>query len=127
MDIAIQYQQNLEKFVAALNQHGKWNFDNGRKFTRVFETLSNGQNVARYFVDKNSQVIYSSKSWNQYNPRRVFGTLSTIDQWDFSGFYGVPKPGTNAEKEHNTREAKIAAGYSKRGRPKKAISLTRIS
>ena len=65
MDIAIQYQQNLEKFVAALNQHGKWNFDNGRKFTRVFETLSNGQNVGRYFVDKNSQVIYGAKSWNQ--------------------------------------------------------------
>jgi len=127
MDIAIQYQQNLEKFVAALNQHGKWNFDNGRKFTRVFETLNNAQNVGRYFVDKNSQVIYGAKSWNQFNPRRQFGTLSTIDQWDFSGFDGVPKPGTNAEKQHNTREAKIAAAYSKRGRPKKAISLTRIS
>ena len=126
MDIAIQYQQNLEKFVAALNQHGKWNFDNGRKFTRVFETLNNGQNVGRYFVDKNSQVIYGAKSWNQFNPRRQFGTLSTIDQWDFSGYTGVPKSGTVAEKEHNTREAKIAAGYAKRGRPKK-ISLTRIS
>ena len=126
MDIAIQYQQNLEKFVAALNQHGKWNFDNGRKFIRVFETLNNGQNVGRYFVDKNSQVIYGAKSWNQFNPRRQFGTLSTIDQFDWSGYTGVPKSGTVAEKEHNTREAKIAAGYSKRGRPKK-ISLTRIS
>ena len=121
MDIAIQYQQNLEKFVAALNQHGKWNFDNGRKFIRVFETLSNGQNVGRYFVDKNSQVIYGAKSWNQFNPRRQFGTLSTIDQWDFSGYTGVPKSGTVAEKEHNTREAKITAGYAKRGRPRKAI------
>ena len=121
MDIAIQYQQNLEKFVAALNQHGKWNFDNGRKFIRVFETLSNGQNVGRYFVDKNSQVIYGAKSWNQFNPRRQFGTLSTIDQWDFSGYTGVPKSGTVAEKEHNTREASIAKGYAKRGRPRKAI------
>ena len=121
MDIAIQYQQNLEKFVAALNQHGKWNFDNGRKFTRVFETLNNGQNVGRYFVDKNSQVIYGAKSWNQFNPRRQFGTLSTIDQWDFSGYTGVPKSGTVAEKEHNTREASIAKGYAKRGRPRKAI------
>jgi len=70
-------------------------------------------------VDRNSWVIYGIKSWAQINERRTYGTLDTVDQYDWSSFYGVPKAGTEAEKLHRELEAQIASGYKKRGRPRK--------
>ena len=125
MDKAVEYTQKLEKFVNALNTtnssatHGdKWEIETGRKFDKVYVKTSVQKHV-RYMVDRNSWVIYGIKSWAQINPRRTFGTLDTIDQYDWSPYNGVPKAGTQAEKVHNETEAKIAAGYKKRGRPRK--------
>jgi len=125
MDKAVEYTQKLEKFVNALNTtnssatHGdKWEIETGRKFDKVYVRTS-VQKLGRYMVDRNSWVIYGIKSWAQINPRRTFGTLDTIDQYDWSPYNGVPKAGTQAEKVHNETEAKIAAGYKKRGRPRK--------
>jgi hypothetical protein len=125
MDKAVEYTQKLEKFVNALNTtnssatHGdKWEIETGRKFDKVYVKTS-VQKLGRYMVDRNSWVIYGIKSWAQINPRRTFGTLDTIDQYDWSPYNGVPKAGTQAEKVHNETEAKIAAGYKKRGRPRK--------
>lgn len=126
MDKAVEYTQKLEKFVNALNTtnssatHGdKWEIETGRKFDKVY-VKTTVQKLGRYMVDRNSWVIYGIKSWAQINPRRTFGTLDTIDQYDWSPYNGVPKAGTQAEKVHNETEAKIAAGYKKRGRPRKA-------
>ncbi|NBU04328.1 MAG: hypothetical protein EBT60_08550 [Bacteroidetes bacterium] len=126
MDKAVEYTQKMEKFVNALNTtnssatHGdKWEIETGRKFDKVYVKTS-VQKLGRYMVDRNSWVIYGIKSWAQINPRRTFGTLDTIDQYDWSPYNGVPKAGTQAEKVHNETEAKIAAGYKKRGRPRKA-------
>jgi hypothetical protein len=125
MDKAVEYTQKMEKFVNALNTtnssatHGdKWEIETGRKFDKVYVKTS-VQKLGRYMVDRNSWVIYGIKSWAQINPRRTFGTLDTIDQYDWSPYNGVPKAGTQAEKVHNETEAKIAAGYKKRGRPRK--------
>ena len=125
MDKAVEYTQKLEKFVNALNTtnssatHGdKWEIETGRKFDKVY-VKTTVQKLGRYMVDRNSWVIYGIKSWAQINPRRTFGTLDTIDQYDWSPYNGVPKAGTQAEKVHNETEAKIAAGYKKRGRPRK--------
>ena len=125
MDKAVEYTQKMEKFVNALNTtnssatHGdKWEIETGRKFDKVYVRTS-VQKLGRYMVDRNSWVIYGIKSWAQINPRRTFGTLDTIDQYDWSPYNGVPKAGTQAEKVHNETEAKIAAGYKKRGRPRK--------
>ena len=125
MDKAVEYTQKLEKFVNALNTtnssatHGdKWEIETGRKFDKVYVKTS-VQKLGRYMVDRNSWVIYGIKSWAQINPRRTFGTLDTIDQYDWSPYNGVPKAGTQAEKVHNETEAKIAAGYKKRGRQRK--------
>ena len=125
MDKAVEYTQKIEKFVNALNTtnssatHGdKWEIETGRKFDKVYVKTS-VQKLGRYMVDRNSWVIYGIKSWAQINPRRTFGTLDTIDQYDWSPYNGVPKAGTQAEKVHNETEAKIAAGYKKRGRPRK--------
>jgi hypothetical protein len=126
MDKAVEYTQKLEKFVNALNTtnssatHGdKWEIETGRKFDKVY-VKTTVQKLGRYMVDRNSWVIYGIKSWAQINPRRTFGTLDTVDQYDWSPYNGVPKAGTQAEKVHNETEAKIAAGYKKRGRPRKA-------
>ena len=125
MDKAVEYTQKMEKFVNALNTtnssatHGdKWEIETGRKFDKVYVKTS-VQKLGRYMVDRNSWVIYGIKSWAQINPRRTFGTLDTIDQYDWSPYNGVPKAGTQAEKVHNETEARIAAGYKKRGRPRK--------
>ena len=126
MDKAVEYSQKLEKFVNALNDQNvsatrgdKWQIETGRKFDKVY-VQTNVQKLGRYMVDRNSWVIYGIKSWAQINPRRTFGTLDTVDQYDWSPYNGVPKAGTQAEKLHNETEAKIAAGYKKRGRPRKA-------
>ena len=125
MDKAVEYSQKLEKFVKALNDQNvsatrgdKWQIETGRKFDKVYVQTS-VQKLGRYMVDRNSWVIYGIKSWAQINPRRTFGTLDTVDQYDWSPYNGVPKAGTQAEKLHNETEAKIAAGYKKRGRPRK--------
>lgn len=126
MDKAIEYSQKVEKFVNALNTQNasatrgdKWQVETGRKFDKVY-VQTNVQKLGRYMIDRNSWVIYGIKSWAQINPRRTYGTLDTVDQYDWSAYVGTPKAGTPAEKAHVEAEAKIAAGYKKRGRPRKA-------
>ena len=125
MDKAVEYTQKLEKFRTAFEnqssstKHGeKVHIETGRKFDKIYVQTS-VQKLGRYMVDRNSWIIYSVKSWAQINPRRTYGTLDTIDQYDWSGYYAVPKAGTQAEKLHNEKEATITAGYKKRGRPRK--------
>lgn len=131
LDRAIMYQEKLEQFRQAFQsansgciQNGDTvEIESGRKFDRVYvQTYHDGkklQKLGRYMVDRNAWVIYGIKSWNQVNLRRQFGTLDTVDEWDWTPYCGVPKPGTNAEKDHLSREASIAATHKKRGRPRK--------
>jgi hypothetical protein len=126
LDRAVEYVQRLEKFRQAFQAADKGcqdfgetvEIETGRKFDKVYVKTS-VQKLGRYMVDRNSWVIYGIKSWAQINERRTYGTLDTIDQYDWSPFYGTPKPGTDAEKLHQELEAQIAAGYKKRGRPRK--------
>ena len=131
LDRAVQYVQKIEQFRAALQaadmvciRNGDTvGIDVGRKYDRIFiQTYHNGQpnqKLARYFVNRNSWEILGCKSFHQVNERRVYGTLDTIDQYDWTPFYGVPIPGTDAEKIHLKREAEIAKTHRPRGRPKK--------
>ena len=124
MDKAVEYSQKVEKFVATLTKENvgvkgdKWQVETGRKFDKVY-VQTDVQKIGRYMIDRNSWVIYGIKSWAQINERRVFGTLDTIDQYDWSPFQGVPKPGTEAERLHLKREAEIAKNFKPRGRPRK--------
>jgi len=124
-DKAAEYVEKMEQFVNTLNTTNvrvngdTWVSEKGRKFDRVFMQNPGGQKSGRYFVDRNSWKIYGIKSWAQVNPRRQFGTLDTVSQFDWSGYTGTPKAGTPAEKEHTARESQIVAGYAKRGRPRK--------
>jgi len=124
MDKAVEYSQKVEKFVATLTKENvgvkgdTWQVETGRKFDKVY-VQTDVQKLGRYMVDRNSWVIYGIKSWAQVNERRTYGTLDTVDQYDWSHFYGVPKAGTEAEKLHQELESQITAGYKKRGRPRK--------
>ena len=126
LDRAVEYVQRLEKFRQAFQAADKGcqdfgetvEIETGRKFDKVYVKTS-VQKLGRYMVDRNSWVIYGIKSWAQVNERRTYGTLDTVDQYDWSHFYGVPKAGTEAEKLHQELESQITAGYKKRGRPRK--------
>jgi len=130
MDKAIEYTQKLEEFVQTLTlawgagtTGDSWQVETGRKFDKVYvQTTHNGkplQKLGRYMVDRNSWEIFGIKSWAQINPRRTFGTLDVVSQFDWSGYVGKPKAGTSAERILAEAEAKIASGYKKRGRPRK--------
>ena len=124
MEKAVEYTQKLDGFVKTLNAENQrvagdtWQVETGRKFDKVF-VQGKHQKFGRYMVDRNSWTIYGIKSWAQINPRRIFGTIDTVAQFDWSGYTGNPKSGTAAEKEHTAREAEIAKTYKKRGRPRK--------
>ena len=126
LDRAVEYVEKLEKFRAAFQaaDRGCQDFgetvqiETGRKFDKVYVQTS-VQKLGRYMVDRNSWVIYGIKSWAQINERRTYGTLDTVDQYDWSAHYGIPKAGTEAEKLHNELESKIQSSYKKRGRPRK--------
>lgn len=131
LDRAVEYVQKLEAFRQAFQsadrgctQNGDTvEIESGRKFDKVYiQTYHNGQpnqRLGRYMVDRNSWAIYGIKSWAQINERRVYGNLDTVEQYDWSPYYGVPKAGTEAEKLHNAREAIIAKNFKPRGRPRK--------
>ena len=126
LDRAVEYVEKLEKFRQAFQaaDRGCQDFgemveiETGRKFDKVYIKTS-VQKLGRYMVDRNSWVIYGIKSWAQINERRTYGTLDTIDQYDWSSHYGIPKAGTEAEKLHLKRETEIAKSFKPRGRPRK--------
>ena len=126
-DRRAQYDQKLEEFRAAIQsqevgcvQHGNTaQIETGRKFDKVYINTGS-QNMSRYMVDRNSWEIFGVKSWAQINPRRWYGTLETVGEYDWSSYYGKPKSGTASEAEHNKREADIQQNYSPRGRPRKS-------
>ena len=124
MDKAVEYSEKLQKFVDTLNAENpgvsgdRWEVETGRKFDKVY-VRTKVQKLGRYMIDRNSWQIFGIKSWAQINPRRTFGTLDSVSQYDWTNYVGIPKAGTSAERIHNEAEAKIAAGYKKRGRPRK--------
>jgi hypothetical protein len=125
LDRAVEYVQKLEKFRQAFEAgHSKHikgekaQVETGRKFDKVF--INTGvQKLGRYMVDRNSWVIYGINSWQQVNERRVYGTLDTIEQWNWEPYYASPVAGTQAEKDHAAREVEIAKQHKPRGRPRK--------
>ena len=125
LDRAVEYVTKLDHFKQTLQaqesscvQSGYTvQIEKGRKFDKVYIKTPN-QTLGRYMVDRNSWEIYGIKSWAQVNPRRMFGTLDTVDEFDWSGYVGKPKAGTASETQFVQREAEIQKSYAPRGRPK---------
>lgn len=128
LDHAIEYVNLIERFRATLQSQEKGcqitgdtvEIESGRKYDKVYIRTPH-QRLGRYMVDRHTWIIYAIKSWAQVNLRRQFGTLDTIDQYDWTGFHGVPRAGTSAEVAHVKREVAIEKAYRQRGRPKGKI------
>ena len=139
----MSYTKKLEYFRITFERHNnerlarlypdvladKVGVEQGYKFDKVFVVHVTGaqgstQKMGRYMVESRTGAIYGIKSWTQVNKRRQYGTLDTIDQYDWSDFYARPLPGTEAEKEHAEREEAIKATHKKRGRKPKASKLS---
>lgn len=115
MEHAVKFIELTTAFVGTLlKSHKTVQRHEGRRFDRI---ECDGQ--VMYFIDRNSWEIFGAKSSFQYNPRRVYGTLDSVNQWDWSTFSPKPLPNTAAEKAHNDREAEIQKKYKPRGRPRK--------
>lgn len=117
MEDAIRYIELLNALVGAIiastTEIKSVNVIKGRKYDRLAVNDS-----VTYFVEKDSRKIFGAKSDSQFNPRREFGTLETVDQMDWAT--GTPKPLTQLALDIEVRENFIKAGYKKRGRPPKA-------
>ena len=113
METAVQYIDQMNNFVAVLlRSNPSVEIQTNRRFARV---LLEGE--VFYFVEKNTKNIYGAKSSTQYNPRRFYGTLETVDQFNWDDH----QPLENTEMFHPwwDREAMILSTYKKRGRPRK--------
>ena len=93
---------------------------------RVYDKVHAVNESGRYMVERKTGYIYGIKSWNQHNPRRLYGTLDTVDQWDWSVFPAIPKTGTMAEYYHSDRENQYTLSYKKRGRPLGAKNKVKV-
>jgi hypothetical protein len=115
MEQAIKYTEHMNEFVGVLMKTPgiKTGYTkNGRRFDRI---VTNG--AVKYFVDRHSWEIFGAKSSFQYNPRRQYGKLDTVAQFDWAT--GAPKAGTVVEQSWQAREAQIQSNYKPRGRPRK--------
>lgn len=117
------YENRLNEFVKKLTSTNKiqFNVEVGRKYDKVF-TGKDANRTAVYMVEKSTETIYGTKSWAMINRRRMYGTLSTMDQYDWSGRKGVPLAGTDAAAEFERRETEIVKNYKPRGRPRKTVT-----
>lgn len=118
MDRAIRYVELYKSFVVELLGAGNQSVITHicRKFDRV---VVNGK--TKYFVDKNTWDIHGAKSDNQFNPRRWYGTLETVDQFNW-GTKPTPKVGSDMERQINELERGFTSQYKKRGRPRKVVT-----
>jgi hypothetical protein len=62
----------------------------GQKYVRV--CIDGG---SRYFVEISTGKIFGSASYKKPNLVRLYGTLDTINDWHWGGFYAVGKLGQN--------------------------------
>lgn len=121
MDQAVKFIELTNDFITTLLKSSKSvERLEGRRFDRV-----KCNDTVKYFIDRNSWEIFGAKSSFQYNPRRTYGTLDVVSQYDWSGVVPTPMAGSSAERIHNEREAEIQKNYKPRGRPRKNAVVTK--
>lgn len=64
----------------------------GKVYTKV-DVGPNHNMSGKYMVDNATGVIYGIKGYGQVHKGHQYGTLDTIDEWDWSGYTGLRKVG----------------------------------
>lgn len=113
MEQAVKFIELTNEFITELlKSHKSVQRIDGRRFDRI-----KCDDTIRFFIDRNSWEIFGAKSHFQYNPRRAYGTLDSVKQYNWKSL--TPIAGSSAERIHNEREAEIQKNYKPRGRPRK--------
>jgi hypothetical protein len=121
--VSPQYLTNLNLLVqkVAADTGEPTESASGRKYDKIYRTENAGKKCD-FMVERSTGKIYGTKSWVMINYRREFGSLDTISEWNWGGKRPTPIPGTPSATEHAAREAKFAAAYGPRGRPRKVLA-----
>lgn len=115
MEQAVRYIDLTNAFIIALlSKFHSAERIQGRRFDRI---SCNG--AVEFFVDRNTWEIFGAKSDTQFNPRRHFGTLETVTQFDWVA--GQPQRGTALETSWLAKEDELTKNHKPRGRPKKVV------
>jgi hypothetical protein len=74
----------------ALGRRGYHEIDwvDGMRFVKVID-VQRSQTFIRYFVERDSGIIFGAAGYKKYNPNHEYGTLDTIDEWNWEGYYAV--------------------------------------
>lgn len=79
--------------------------ESGRKFDKVSIAIDKSSSV-RYFIERDTGIIYGAKSRFAPNLKWYFGTIYKADKWDWSDFHGRPV------NDPNVRAVKGYGGYT---------------
>jgi hypothetical protein len=66
-------------------------YDEGLRFVKVW--ADRGGKYVKYFVEKDTGIIFGAKGWKAYNPIHVYGDLTTIADWSWGEYYATHKQG----------------------------------
>ncbi len=98
----VEYQTNAKQLItygSAVNHETVEFSKPGKRYVRIFfQSYWQGhreQRSSRYFVEVATGKIFACEGWKKPNLRRSFGTLDTIDQFDWSDYEGVAKLGSD--------------------------------
>jgi hypothetical protein len=117
MEQAVRYIELTNAFIIALlSKFQSAERIQGRRFDRI---SCNG--AVEFFIDRNTWEIFGAKSDTQFNPRRHFGTLETVAQFDWVN--GVPVANTTLAITWLAKEAELTKDHKPRGRPKKIAAV----
>lgn len=87
----------LDKGAAEAGRRGycEIGYDEGLRFVKVWSEhgTTYTQKSVKYFVEKQTGIIFGADGWKKYNPNRVYGDLTTINDWWWGNFYGESKNG----------------------------------
>ena len=86
--VEAEYQARLRRDYPSMPENciDKVSIKPGKKYVKV-DVGSSG----KYMVDLSDGVIYGIKAYGVIHRGHIYGTLDTIDQWDWSGYEAVKK------------------------------------
>ena len=100
------YAEKLERFRAFVEKMGKDDVERrhprlgrdyfsavivpGKVYDKV-DVVTGGQQMGRYMVEVRTEIIYGIKGYGKVHKGHRYGTLDTIEEFDWSPYYAVRK------------------------------------
>jgi len=82
-----EHAQSMIKYFPGKDKYYTIVAEPGSKFHKIMEYKVDGGGQVRYFVENSTGIIYGAESLRKPNFKRWYGTLDTINEWDWSGYY----------------------------------------